>query len=264
VEGDVTEITAIMDAVHRRGRVCGIAARPARRVRRTVLTVGEPEIIRAGFGEAAVDYLTAWDDQRVRHAARVANETPDAVVLLEHPPVYTAGKRTEPLDRPFDGTPVVDVDRGGKITWHGPGQLVGYPIVRLPEGVYVVDFVRRVEQMIIEVCGDLGLAAERVPGRAGVWVRAVVEGEQDRKVAAIGLRFAKGVTMHGFAINCDNDLDWYHRIVPCGIRDAGVTTLTEELGRQVTVEEVAALVERHLHLLTDPKGAATDRVRAAA
>jgi lipoyl(octanoyl) transferase len=182
------------------------------------------------------------------------------VVLLEHQAVYTAGKRTEPLDRPFDATPVIDVDRGGKITWHGPGQLVGYPIVRLPEGVYVVDFVRRVEQMIIEVCGELGLAAERIRGRAGVWVPGR-DGRQDRKVAAIGLRFAQGVTMHGFAINCDNDLDWYHRIVPCGIRDAGVTTLSEELGRQVTVREVVPIVERHLYQLTAPKGAITDRVR---
>ncbi|WP_414642094.1 lipoyl(octanoyl) transferase LipB [Actinocrinis sp.] len=224
------------------------------------MTVGELEIIRAGFGAEAVDYQTAWDDQRARHTARVADLVPDAVILLEHPPVYTAGKRTEPMDRPFDGTPVVDVDRGGKITWHGPGQLVGYPIVRLPEGVYVVDFVRRVEQVIIEVCADLGLYTERVQGRSGVWVPGD-ELRQDRKVAAIGLRFAKGVTMHGFALNCDNDLDWYHRIVPCGIRDAGVTTLSEELGRRVTIQEVLPLVERHLHLLTEPKGAATDRVR---
>jgi lipoyl(octanoyl) transferase len=238
-------------------------ARPAARARRRVVTVGELEIIRAGFGAAAVDYLTAWDDQRARHAARVADSVPDAVILLEHPPVYTAGKRTEPMDRPFDGTPVVDVDRGGKITWHGPGQLVGYPIVRMPDGVYVVDFVRRVEQVIIEVCADLGLHTERVPGRSGVWVPG--DGlRQARKVAAIGLRFAKGVTMHGFALNCDNDLDWYHRIVPCGIRDAGVTTLSEELRRPVTIQEVLPLVESHLSLLTEPKGATTDRVRRAA
>jgi lipoyl(octanoyl) transferase len=225
--------------------------------------VGELQIIRSGFGADAVDYRTAWDDQRARHAARVADLVPDAVILLEHPPVYTAGKRTEPADRPFDGTPVVDVDRGGKITWHGPGQLVGYPIVRLPEGVYVVDFVRRVEQVMIEACADLGLHTERVKGRSGVWVPG--DGlRQERKVAAIGLRFAQGVTMHGFALNCDNDLDWFNRIVPCGIRDAGVTTLTEELGRRVTVQELLPIVERHLHLLTDPKGAPTDKVRASA
>jgi lipoyl(octanoyl) transferase len=224
--------------------------------------VGELQIIHAGFGEQAVDYQAAWEDQRARHAARVAGTVPDAVILLEHPPVYTAGKRTEALDRPLDGTPVVEVDRGGKITWHGPGQLVGYPIVRLPEGVYVVDFVRRVEQVIIEACAELGLETARVPGRSGVWVEGR-GGAQDRKVAALGLRFAQGVTMHGFAVNCDNDLDWYHRIVPCGIRDAGVTTLTEELGRRVTVAEFRSVVERHLHLLTEPKGAATDRGRAA-
>ena len=223
----------------------------------------ELKFIHAGFGSAAVDYQAAWDDQRARHAARAAELAPDTVVLLEHTPVYTAGKRTEPLDRPFDGTPVVDVDRGGKITWHGPGQLVGYPIVRLPEGVYVVDFVRRVEQVLIEVCAALGLDTDRVKGRSGVWVPGA-DGGQDRKVAAIGLRFAQGVTMHGFALNCDNDLDWYNRIVPCGIRDAEVTTLSAELGRQVTVAEVLPIVERHLHLLTDPKGSSTDRVRVAA
>jgi len=222
--------------------------------------VGELRIIHAGFGDQAVDYYAAWDDQRARHAARVADTVPDAVILLEHPPVYTAGKRTETTDRPVDDTSVVETDRGGKITWHGPGQLVGYPIVRLPEGVYVVDFVRRVEQVIIEACADLGLETMRVPGRSGVWVRGR-DGEQDRKVAALGLRFAQGVTMHGFAVNCDNDLGWYDRIVPCGIRDAGVTTLSDELGRRVTVGDLLPVVERHLHLLTEPKGAATDRVR---
>jgi lipoyl(octanoyl) transferase len=224
--------------------------------------VGELEIIHAGFGDQAVDYQAAWDDQRARHAARVAGTVPDAVIMLEHPPVYTAGKRTEALDRPLDGTPVVEVDRGGKITWHGPGQLVGYPIVRLPEGVYVVDFVRRVEQVIIDACADLGLETIRVAGRSGVWVPGR-DGTQDRKVAALGLRFAQGITMHGFAVNCDNDLDWFDRIVPCGIRDASVTTLSEELGRRVTVAEFLAIVEPHLHLLTEPKGTATDRVRAA-
>ena len=219
-------------------------------------------IIHAGFGADGLEYHGAWATQRELHAARVAGTGPDTVMLLEHnPEVFTAGKRTEPQDRPWDGSPVVEVDRGGKITWHGPGQLVGYPIVRLPEGVYVVDFVRRLEQVIIEACADLGLATDRVKGRSGVWVLAKDETEQDRKVAALGLRFAQGVTMHGFALNCENDLGWTQRIIPCGISDAGVTTLSRELGRRVTVEEVVPVVERHLHLLTEPKGAATDRVR---
>jgi lipoyl(octanoyl) transferase len=224
--------------------------------------VGELEIIHAGFGADAIEYHSAWDRQRELHAARVTDSGPDTVMLLEHnPEVFTAGKRTEPQDRPWDGTPVVEVDRGGKITWHGPGQLVGYPIVKLPEGVYVVDFVRRVEQVIINACADLGLTTDRVKGRSGVWVLAADAGEQDRKVAALGLRFAQNVTMHGFALNCENDLDWTQRIIPCGISDAGVTTLSRELGRRVTVEEVVPIVERHLHLLTEPKGAPTDRVR---
>ncbi|HWG24549.1 MAG TPA: lipoyl(octanoyl) transferase LipB [Actinospica sp.] len=219
-------------------------------------------IIHAGFGADGVEYHSAWTTQREIHAARVADEAPDTVLLLEHnPEVFTAGRRTEPQDRPWDGSPVVEVDRGGKITWHGPGQLVGYPIVRLPEGVYVVDFVRRVEQVLIEVCAELGLVTDRVKGRSGVWVLAKHEGEQDRKVAALGLRFAQGVTMHGFALNCENDLGWTSRIVPCGIPDADVTTLSRELGRRVAIEEVLPIVERHLHLLTEPKGAATDRVR---
>ncbi|WP_157436553.1 lipoyl(octanoyl) transferase LipB [Actinospica robiniae] len=225
----------------------------------------ELEIIHAGFGADGVEYHSAWAAQRELHAARVADTGVDTVILLEHnPEVFTAGKRTEPQDRPWDGSPVVEVDRGGKITWHGPGQLVGYPIVRLPEGVYVVDFVRRLEQVIIEACADLGLATDRVKGRSGVWVLAKDESEQDRKVAALGLRFAQGVTMHGFALNCENDLGWTQRIIPCGISDAGVTTLSRELGRRVTVEEVVPVVERHLHLLTEPKGAATDRVRKSA
>jgi lipoyl(octanoyl) transferase len=156
--------------------------------------------------------------------------------------VFTAGRRTEPADRPWDGTPVVEVDRGGKITWHGPGQLTGYPIVKLPDGVYVVDHVRRMEAAMIAVCADLGLTTHRVVGRSGVWVPAT----PDRKVAAIGIRVARGVSMHGFAINCDNDLSWFSRIVPCGISDAGVTTLSAELGRPVTVAEVLPLVEQHM------------------
>lgn len=199
-----------------------------------------------------VDYRVAWDEQRRLHEAVVAGNEPDTVLLLEHPSVYTAGKRTEPWDRPTDGTPVVDVDRGGKITWHGPGQLVGYPIVRLPgeEGrpKDVVAYVRRVEQVLIDVCADLGVAATRVQGRSGVWVPAD-DRRPDRKVAAIGIRVARGVSMHGFALNCDCDLSRYDRIVPCGIRDAGVTSLTRELGWQVTVAEVLPVVQHHLPAL---------------
>lgn len=195
-----------------------------------------------------VDYLRAWEDQRRLHEAVVAGDEPDTVLLLEHPSVFTAGKRTEPLDRPMDGTPVVDVDRGGKITWHGPGQLVGYPIVRLPDPIDVVAYVRRMEQLLIDVCAELGVPADRVEGRSGAWVRADARGP-DRKIAAIGIRVARGVTQHGFALNCDCDLANYDRFVPCGIRDAGVTSLSAELGRDVTLAEVTPLVERHLPTL---------------
>ena len=193
-----------------------------------------------GSGEP-VDYQEAWDQQRAWHA-EVVDGAPDILWLLEHPPVYTAGRRTEPLDRPFDGTPVIDVDRGGKITWHGPGQLVGYPIVRLPDPIDVVAHVRRLEAMLIDVCAELGVNAGRVQGRSGVWVPADERGT-DRKVAAIGVRVSRGVTMHGFALNCDPDLSWYDRIVPCGIRDASVTSLSAELARDVTVAEARQLVE---------------------
>jgi lipoyl(octanoyl) transferase len=195
-----------------------------------------------------VDYLVAWDEQRRLHEAVVAGTQPDTVLLLEHPSVFTAGKRTEPADRPFDGTPVVDVDRGGKITWHGPGQLVGYPILKLPDPVDVVAYVRRTEQMLIDVCAEFGVVADRVEGRSGAWVRADDRGP-DRKVAAIGIRVAKGVTQHGFALNCDCDLANFDRFVPCGIRDAGVTSLSAELGRPVTVADVLPVVERHLPTL---------------
>jgi lipoyl(octanoyl) transferase len=200
-------------------------------------------------------YEAAWAEQRRLHAARVAGEIPDTVMLLEHEPVYTAGKRTAPSERPLAaaGAAVIDVDRGGKITWHGPGQVVGYPIVRLAEPVDVVAFVRQVEQVLIDVCAELGLATGRVeaPGRSGVWVGADERGP-DRKVAAVGLRVAQGTTMHGFALNCDCDLAWFSRIVPCGIADAGVTSLSTELGRPVTVAETLPVVERHLPDLLAP------------
>jgi lipoyl(octanoyl) transferase len=190
------------------------------------------QIIQAGL----VPYEEAWEMQRQLHAKRVDGEGPDTMLLLEHPSVYTAGRRTEPQERPFDGTPVIDVDRGGKITWHGPGQLVGYPIVKLADPVDVVAHVRRLEAALIEVCAGFGLATERVEGRSGVWVRADDRGP-DRKVAAIGVRVAKGVTMHGFALNCDPDMSAFANMIPCGIVDAGATSLSAELGRDITVAE---------------------------
>ncbi len=221
-----------------------------------------------GFGQARVEYQDAWRLQRELHAQVVAGRAPDTVLLLEHPPVYTAGRRTSPHERPMDGTPVVDVDRGGRITWHGPGQLVGYPILRLaaPPGRTpdVVAYVRRLESALIGVCADLGLEAVRIEGRSGVWIPAdpaqesapgpaadpnrgaAAGARRERKVAAIGVRVAQGVTMHGFALNCDPDLSWFTRIVPCGIPDADVTSLSAELGRDVTVPDVVPLVERHL------------------
>jgi lipoyl(octanoyl) transferase len=198
-------------------------------------------VVRAGL----VPYADAWAEQQRVHAARVTGEEPDTVLLLEHPSVYTAGKRTEQSERPLDGTPVVDVDRGGKITWHGPGQLVGYPIVALPDPVDVIAYVRRMEQVLIDVCAEVGVTAGRVDGRSGVWV-AGDEHRPERKVAAIGIRVAQRVTMHGFALNCDPDLSNFDRIVPCGIRDAAVTSLTQELSRPVGVPDVLDVVEAHL------------------
>ncbi|HEY9366964.1 lipoyl(octanoyl) transferase LipB [Streptomyces sp.] len=210
--------------------------------------MSELRFVRMGFGEEAVEYQVAWDKQREVHAARFADEIPDTCLLLEHPPVYTAGRRTAESERPLDGTPVVDVDRGGKITWHGPGQLVGYPIVKLASHVYVVDYVRRLEEALIAVCAELGVRTGRVKGRSGVWVPADERG-RERKIAAIGIRVAQGVTMHGFALNCDNDLAWFDRIVPCGISDADVTTLSKELGRDVPIAEVLEPVRRNLDKL---------------
>ena len=197
------------------------------------------------LGPAPVDYSAAWDLQRQRHGDVVTGASEGALLLLEHPPVYTAGRRTELFERPVDGTPVIDVDRGGKITWHGPGQLVGYPIVRLPMPLDVVAHVRRLESALIAACADVGLATTRVEGRSGVWVTADDRGPH-RKVAAIGVRVAQGVTLHGFALNCDCDMTAFDRIVPCGIRDASVTSLSWELGRDVTVAEMLPIVEGHV------------------
>ncbi|GAA4985819.1 lipoyl(octanoyl) transferase LipB [Yinghuangia aomiensis] len=254
--------------------------------------------VHAGIGDQAVPYQDAWDEQRRVHAAVVAGELPDTCLLLEHPPVYTAGRRTEDAERPVDGTPVVDVDRGGKITWHGPGQLVGYPIVRLTEPVDVVAHVRRLEEALIRACAEFGLETTRIEGRSGVWVlgdpvpapapsgglnlrldariaapdpRAHPEFDprlagpeyapsnagqrgDDRKLAAIGVRVSRKVTMHGFALNCDPDMTWYDRIIPCGIRDAGVSSLSEELGRPVPVAEVLPVVQRHMAAVFAPLG----------
>ncbi|MER6162804.1 lipoyl(octanoyl) transferase LipB [Streptomyces sp. NPDC001868] len=238
--------------------------------------------VHMGFGTEAVEYQEAWDEQRRVHAARFADEAPDTVLLLEHPPVYTAGRRTADNERPLDGTPVIDVDRGGKITWHGPGQLVGYPIQKLPRPVDVVAHVRRLEEALIRTCAEFGVATTRVEGRSGVWVLGdpverrlgglsldldprmtddefdprlngpeyapsnAGQRREDRKIAAIGIRVAKGVTMHGFALNVNPDNKWFDRIIPCGIRDAGVASLAGELGRDVSIAEVLPVAERHL------------------
>lgn len=192
-----------------------------------------------------VDYVEAWEMQRELHAKRVADEISDVALFLEHPAVYTAGRRTEPHERPAAGTPVVDVDRGGKITFHGPGQLVGYPITKLPSHVLVVDYVRRVEEALIRAVADLGVATGRVPGRSGVWLPARA-GKPERKIGAIGIRVSRGVTMHGFALNCDVDLSWFDTFVPCGIADAGVTSLSAELNRNMSIADAVAPVSHHL------------------
>jgi lipoyl(octanoyl) transferase len=191
-----------------------------------------------------VDYDEAWQLQQRLHA-EVVDGAEDVALLLEHPPVYTAGKRTETWERPTDGTPVVDVDRGGKITWHGPGQVTGYPLVRLADPVDVVDYVRRLEQVLLDVCAEMGLPTTRVEGRSGVWTP-----EGARKVAAVGIRVSRGVTMHGFALNADPDLSAYDRIVPCGITDATVTSLSRELGRRIGVDDLLPLLEQRLPSLS--------------
>ncbi len=190
-----------------------------------------------------VDYQKAWESQKSIHQDVVDGKRPNTLLLLEHPSVFTAGRRTEESEKPSDGTPVIDVDRGGRITWHGPGQLVGYPIVKLFNPAELVGFVREIESGLMAVCSALGLATERIDGRSGVWVR---DSAGDRKIAAIGVRVAKGVTMHGFALNVNPDLSSFKTIIPCGIADAGVTSLEIELQRSITIDEVAPLVERHI------------------
>ncbi len=188
-----------------------------------------------------IDYHSAWDLQREYAAERADGIGADHLLLLEHPSVYTAGRRTETEDLPIDGSPVVEVDRGGKITWHGPGQLVGYPIVRLAAPVDVVAYVRRLEEALISVVTGFGITCGRIEGRSGVWLPAA-DLLAERKIAAIGVRVQRGVALHGISLNCNSAMDGFQAIVPCGIRDAGVTTLTRELGREVTVAEVKPLV----------------------
>ena len=190
-----------------------------------------------GLSANSVPYIEALELQRATHRAVVEGSVPDTVMFLEHPSVYTAGKRTEEHERPTDGTPVIDVDRGGKITWHGPGQLVGYPILHLPEPVDVVGYVRRLEGILIAALARLGVDGDRVDGRSGVWLRGT------DKIAAIGIRVSHGVTMHGFSLNCDNTFEAYDRIVACGLADAGVTSISRELGRNVTTAQVVPVVQ---------------------
>lgn len=191
-----------------------------------------------------VDYEKALQIQRTLHSEIADGLRPNTLMLLEHSSVFTAGRRTLDNERPTDGTPVIDVDRGGKITWHGPGQIVGYPIIRLANRLDVVGFVREIETALIAVCNEFGIDAQRYCERSGVWLR---DEKGDRKIAAIGIRFAKGVTMHGFALNVNPDLSWFDRIIPCGIADAGVTSMTKELNREITIDEVVPVVERHIY-----------------
>lgn len=212
------------------------------------------DFVIAGLNTDSVPYPEALERQRATHRAVVDGDAPDTVILLEHPSVFTAGKRTEDVERPADGTPVIDVDRGGKITWHGPGQLVGYPIVRLPDPIDVVGYVRRLEGVIIDVLAELGLDAGRVPGRSGVWM-SYDQPVGAEKIAAIGIRVAEGVTMHGFSLNCNNSFEAYSKIIACGILDAGVTSISRELGRDVSPEDVLPLITRHLEAaLATPAG----------
>jgi lipoyl(octanoyl) transferase len=209
-----------------------------------ILTENQLKVTELGV----VDYLSAWKLQKQIHQDVVNLQTENTLLLLEHPSVYTAGRRTEILDRPLDETLVIDVDRGGKITWHGPGQLVGYPIVKLKNSTDVVGFVRELETALISVCADFGVKADRYCERSGVWVR---DDQSDRKIAAIGLRVAKGVTMHGFALNVNPDLSAFEKIIPCGISGAKVTSLSAELGSEITINEVLPVIKKHIQPMLD-------------
>jgi lipoyl(octanoyl) transferase len=190
-----------------------------------------------------VEYSQALENQRSIHSDVVSGAKPNTLLLLEHPSIYTAGKRTQEIEKPTDGTPVIDVDRGGKITWHGPGQLVGYPIVRLSNPHELVGFVREIEAGLISVCQEFGISASRIAGRSGVWV---VDSQGERKIAAIGIRVASGVTMHGFALNINPDLTFFSKIIPCGINDAEVTSLSAEIGAEVAISDVIPVVKKYL------------------
>jgi len=209
-----------------------------------ILTENQLKVTELGV----VDYLSAWKLQKQVHQDVLNLTSRNTLLLLQHPSVYTAGRRTEILDRPVDDTPVIDVDRGGKITWHGPGQLVGYPIVKLKNSTDVVGFVRELETALISVCADFGVKADRYCERSGVWVR---DGKGDRKIAAIGLRVAKGVTMHGFALNVNPDLSAFEKIIPCGISGAKVTSLTAELGSEITINEALPVIKKHVQPMLD-------------
>jgi lipoyl(octanoyl) transferase len=202
-----------------------------------------PQFELVGLDPNFVDYQQGWELQRQVHAEVVAGSRPDTVLLLEHAGVYTAGKRTEDEERPQDGTPVIDVDRGGKITWHGPGQLVGYPIMKLPDPIDVVGYVRWLEQVLIDSIAEFGLYTERVEGRSGVW--APLDGTHV-KIAAIGIRVAEKTTMHGFALNCNNSLDPYETIIACGIKDAATSTISELLQKEITPAMAAEVVQKYL------------------
>ena len=195
-----------------------------------------------------IDYLRAWELQKEIQEKVINDTEPNTLLILQHPSVYTAGRRTEITDRPLDNTPVIDVDRGGKITWHGLGQIVGYPIIKLKNSTEVVGFVRELETALIEICDEFGIKAQRYCERSGVWLR---DEKGDRKIAAIGLRVAKGVTMHGFALNVNPDLSAYSKIIPCGIADAKVTSLSAELGRNVTIDEVMPVLKKHILPMLD-------------
>ncbi len=216
------------------------------------------DFVDTGLSANSVSYSTALEQQRATHAAVASGRAPDTVILLEHPSVYTAGKRTEPHERPTNGAPVIDIDRGGKITWHGPGQLVGYPIVRLAEPLDVVAYVRRLEELLIEVLAEFGVHGERVEGRSGVWLRGT------DKIGAIGIRVAEGVTMHGFALNCSNSFEAYEPIVACGIEDAGVTSISRETGRTVTPAEVVPFIEAAFERVMAPSLASAADAAATA
>lgn len=211
-----------------------------------VENVSMVDFVDAGLGAHAVPYPMALAMQRALHAEVVGGQAPDTVLLLEHPSVYTAGRRTEDHERPTDGTPVIDVDRGGKITWHGPGQLVGYPIVRLAEPIDVVAYVRRLEQLMIDVVAEFGIVGERVEGRSGVWVRG------KEKIGAIGIRVSHGVTMHGFALNCSNAFDAFESIVACGLPDASVTSVSRESGREIRPVDVVPVLRSRFPAVVGP------------